>query len=155
MVDNSGNPLILYHGTKANFDSFNDKKKGSATDEGIRGRGFYFNTNIKSSQSYGQNLLKVYLRVIKPIDLLSFKSLDELINFLEIDSSIIHERGRGTAYHSIKVYAPFSGIFTSAIIDKGFDGIIHGQEIVVFNSNQIKSIKNDGTWDVNDNNIYS
>lgn len=48
------------------------------------------------------------------------------------------------------------------ITDLGYDGYIgtdflkHTDGIyVVFNPNQIKSIKNDGTWDINDNNIYS
>lgn len=40
------------------------------------------------------------------------------------------------------------------------DGIIafkdkSGEEIKVYNSNQIKSTENDGTWDISDNNIYS
>jgi len=50
----------------------------------------------------------------------------------------------------------------------GYDGVIYNplilnfktiekQELayIVFNPNQIKSIYNDGTWDLNDNNIYS
>ena len=30
-----------------------------------------------------------------------------------------------------------------------------GEEIKVYNSNQIKSVENDGSWDINDDNIYS
>lgn len=37
----------------------------------------------------------------------------------------------------------------------GYDGVYYGSEIVVFYPNQIKSINNDGSWDINDNNIYS
>jgi hypothetical protein len=44
---------------------------------------------------------------------------------------------------------------TEIIKKMGYDGIIYGSEIVLFNPNQIKSINNDGSWDLNDNNIYS
>ena len=156
IVDENGKPLVVYHGTNSDIESFSDRKKGTSTDPGIRGRGFYFSTNIKSSQCYGDNLYKVYLKVENPIDLLRFDSLEEIIDLLEIDPTIIHERGiKGTPTYSISIYAPFSGVFSGAVRDKGFDGIKHGQEIVVFNPNQIKSIDNDGTWNINDDNIYS
>lgn len=151
----NGKPMILFHGTKTNFSSFYDRKKGSSTDDGIRGRGFYFSTNIKSAQSYGNNIYEVYLKIEKPFDLLSFNSLDEIIDLLGIDSSIIQERGRGTKYHSISILSGFSGVFSGAIRELGYDGIIHGQEFVCFKSNQIKSINNDGTWDIGDDNIFS
>ena len=44
---------------------------------------------------------------------------------------------------------------TDAIIDLGYDGVIYGSENVAFYSNQIKAVNNDGSWDINDNNIYS
>lgn len=44
---------------------------------------------------------------------------------------------------------------TEVIKNLGYDGVYYGSEIVVFNPNQIKSINNDGSWDINDNNIYS
>jgi hypothetical protein len=44
---------------------------------------------------------------------------------------------------------------TDIIKSLGYDGIWYGSEIVVFKSDQIKSINNDGTWDINDDNIYS
>ena len=56
IVDTDGEPLVVYHGSKTMFDSFDDKKKGSGTDYGLRGRGFYFSTNINSSKAYGGNI---------------------------------------------------------------------------------------------------
>lgn len=44
---------------------------------------------------------------------------------------------------------------TEVIKGLGYDGVWYGSEIVIFNSTQIKSIKNDGTWDIGDNNIFS
>lgn len=154
IVEN-GKPKILYHGSKNKFTSFDDKKKGGSTDSGIRGRGFYFSSNIKSAQSYGDNTYEVYLKIEKPFDLLSFDSLDDIINLLNIDNSIIQERGRGTKYHSISIKPEFSGLFSGSVRELGYDGIIHGQEFVCFKSNQMKSINNDGTWDIGDDNIFS
>jgi hypothetical protein len=37
----------------------------------------------------------------------------------------------------------------------GYNGVFYDSELVIFNPNQIKSINNDGSWDINDNNIYS
>ncbi len=35
------------------------------------------------------------------------------------------------------------------------DGIIAGYEVIVRKPQNIKSVNNDGSWDVNDKNIYS
>jgi len=40
-------------------------------------------------------------------------------------------------------------------IESDLDGIIAGYEIVVKNPQNIKSVNNDGTWDINSKNIYS
>ena len=154
-ITKNGEPKVLYHGSKNKFLSFDDKKKGRSTDPGMRGRGFYFSSNIKSAQSYGNNIYEVYLKIETPFDLLSFDSLDDIIYLLNIDSSIIQERGRGSKYHSISIKPEFSGVFSGAVRELGYDGIIHGQEFVCFKPNQIKSINNDGTWDITDENIFS
>jgi hypothetical protein len=44
---------------------------------------------------------------------------------------------------------------TEVIKKLGYDGVHYGSEIVPFYPNQIKSIHNDGTWNLHDNNIYS
>ena len=154
-IKNGSDPLVLYHGSKNKFDSFDTKKKGSATDSGLRGRGFYFSTNLRTAQSYGQHVYEVYLKIEKPFDMLSFNSLEEIIELLEIDSSIMYERGRGTKFHSISVSSSFSGVFSGAVRELGYDGIIHGQEFVCFDADQIKSVENDGSWDKNDINMFS
>jgi hypothetical protein len=53
--------------------------------------------------------------------------------------------------------------FTNIVRSNGYDCVIPSRknnetdfsEICVFEPNQIKSIDNDGSWDINDNNIYS
>ena len=44
---------------------------------------------------------------------------------------------------------------TECIVELGYDGVIYAGEYIPFNASQIKSIDNDGTWDITDNDIYS
>lgn len=57
--------------------------------------------------------------------------------------------------HWITDLGNLSHEITDIIKSLGFDGVIYGSEYVIFESNDIKSIKNDGTWDINDNDIFS
>ena len=50
-VDEQGRPLVVYHGTYAEFDTFDKEKIGGAHDQGFYGRGFYF-----SRYKYNENL---------------------------------------------------------------------------------------------------
>jgi arginyl-tRNA synthetase len=66
---------------------------------------------------------------------------------------------KGFAYnqslHWITDLGNRSKYVTEVIKNLGYDGIFYGSEIVVFNPNQIKSVNNDGSWDIDDNDIYS
>ena len=42
VVDENGEPLVVYHGTNAEFSAFDKNKRGTNTDPGIYGKGFYF-----------------------------------------------------------------------------------------------------------------
>ena len=44
---------------------------------------------------------------------------------------------------------------TEVIKELGYDGVIYGSEYVVFKPNYVKSVENDGSWDIGDNDIYS
>ena len=50
-------------------------------------------------------------------------------------------------------------LFVDSLKKNGYDGVYFIEEgfpiYVVFNSNQIKSVENDGTWDIGDKNIFS
>lgn len=75
LLDENGEPMVAYHGTNsAPFDVFNRDLAGTANDLGYYGRGFYFTFgNGKYSrgeaQSYGRNLMDVYLNTRKPFDM--------------------------------------------------------------------------------------
>lgn len=44
--------------------------------------------------------------------------------------------------------------FTQSLIKDGYDGVIYGTEIVVFEPSQIKSVYNTGNWDSRSDSIY-
>ncbi len=65
VVDNNGEPLVMYHGTDEQFVEFNIKFFGK-TDEGDRGRGFYFAPHVDTASRYGNNVMPVYLNIKTP-----------------------------------------------------------------------------------------
>ena len=80
MVDQSGIPMVCYHGTRYDFNEFRKDWIGTVNDGGFYGRGFYFTFNsdpkwFKSAEGeasyYGKKVKKVYLRSINPFDISS------------------------------------------------------------------------------------
>ncbi|WP_312271590.1 LPD23 domain-containing protein [Pseudomonas sp.] len=67
LTDTKGSPLKLYHGTNADVTMFDANRIGSETDAGWLGRGFYFSTEKKVAESYGDRLLEVYLSIKNPL----------------------------------------------------------------------------------------
>ena len=64
VVDEQGRPLVVYHGTKAQFEEFAGEKIGqSGTSEGV---GFYFTTDENIAKGFG-DVMSVYLKLEKPI----------------------------------------------------------------------------------------
>lgn len=67
VVDDQGRPLVVYHGTTADFSAFDKasiKRKAA-------GAGFYFSSNAKQvgySEGEGANVMPVYLAMNKPTD---------------------------------------------------------------------------------------
>ncbi|MCQ2604226.1 MAG: hypothetical protein MJ215_04185 [Spirochaetia bacterium] len=55
MVDENGEPLVVYHGTTEKFNVFLDEKIGSRTDEGFAGRGFYFSPVLELAEEYASH----------------------------------------------------------------------------------------------------
>ncbi|WP_249963462.1 LPD38 domain-containing protein [Histophilus somni] len=149
----TGEPLVVYHGTNAEFTVFDRKKIGSATDEGMRGKGFYFSPNKNLvSVNYGSTVMDNFLSIHKPFEPFNFSSSKELAEHLGIDESIFNF----TPNSEFKVYSPFAGTFSEALRNKGYNGVAYPRrmEFVSFDSNQIKSaINNTGEFSVNNDDI--
>lgn len=64
VVDSQGRPLVVYHGTKAQFEEFAGEKIGqSGTSEGV---GFYFTNDRNIATGYG-DVMSVYLKLEHPV----------------------------------------------------------------------------------------
>ena len=137
VVDDKGEPLIAYHGTNKDFDSFDINKASRSK----LGEGFYFTPNPKSASRYaenagiGMNIKPTYLNIQNPFDL-SIKENYEL--WKKYDTKKLSGKP-----------------FTDALKKQGYDGVIskNGNEIVAFEPTQIKSINNKGTFDKTNPNI--
>lgn len=146
VVDNSGNPLVVYHGTDTEFNSFDNNKKR----KGWLSTGFYFTENELEARDFGRIIIPVYLRLINP-----FIIKGDTINK---DGSISFEKS--AKEQMVDKYPELNNIdwkyFSDYLQKKGHDGVINSFNLItVFTPTQIKSIYNDGTWDTNDDNIYS
>jgi len=65
VVNEKGEPLMMYHGTSSDFNIF-DKKLIKSTNYG---KGFYFTSDLSKAQQYGENIKAVYLDVKNPLDI--------------------------------------------------------------------------------------
>jgi hypothetical protein len=236
VVDENGRPLVVYHGTNADFDAFDPQMIGKATDNGFYGKGFYFTRNKGEASSYGNKVLPFYLKSKNMFDIRGVDGgyygglkdnmfekganlLDDLglldadqvekynfykeakNNFLknvdihepsdvqdvwfgeltmpdgtkilnrawESDNTrdgvlnvLWNDYARRIKYKdgtyldhlldgmSLKDYMRSDGINPQRFSDKlksmGYDGIYQGDEFVVFEPNQIKSVNNSGGW---------
>lgn len=68
VVDSSGNPLLVYHGTNAVFEDFQIGRSG----------GIYFTSNIHYASSYGRNIMPAYVNLKNPLDVVHNKAHREL-----------------------------------------------------------------------------
>ena len=66
VIDENGEPLLVWHGTTENFDVFSKSWRG-ATDPGDWGLGFYFSPKKSSSEMYGNILMPVFLSIKNPV----------------------------------------------------------------------------------------
>lgn len=67
VVDENGNPLVMYHGSPNKFTTFDIDKFGR-TDLGSFGKGFYFTSVESRAKRYGENVVRVFLNVENPIN---------------------------------------------------------------------------------------
>ena len=123
IIDENGEPLVVYHGTNEKFNVF-DKTKGRAN---MDIQGMFFSPWETDSQGYGSNVRSFFLNVKNPA---SF----------------------GDGFTALNKHKSEDGAGVSARLDlikQGFDGVNNdGEEYIAFSPNQIKSATdNTGTFD--------
>lgn len=152
VVDTNGEPLVVYHGTRAM--GFNEFKLKSAEAYGL---GVYFASDrTMPEEEFGVDgrVIDAFLNIRNPSDgsMPKIKKNSEALKKLRQS----RPRFRGDEYDAFEEYGDFRG---EAIREVGHDGIIaendeYGIELVAFSPNQIKSaIGNAGTFSPATNDI--
>ena len=152
VVDENGEPMVVFHGTNADFTVFDKYMSGRRGDHGLRGKGFYLSPNRRTSENYGRNILHVFANIRNPFVPFLFSSAEELAEKLRISDSIFSF----TPDKDFRVYGEFSGMFSDSLQETGYDGILYPvrQEIITFSPNQIKSATdNTGTFSTGSDDI--
>ncbi len=166
VVDEDGNPLVVYHGTpNANFDEFNSYSYFTPNKEYAD----IYQSQGASSISYKKeasnpNTYSAYLSIKKPFDTRNKNAENIFIKeYQAYYSPELTERGlvdwmevEELAEWLKENYPEFDGI----IADEGETGgygdktNLRGISYIPFLPQQIKSVKNQGTFDPNNPNIY-
>jgi len=139
-------PLILYHGTKTNFNTFKASKSIGNQGETDQIEGMYFTTEKDAASFFSisddeRYLKPVYLSLKNPY---FTDGNNELKNELSINKlSEVNKTLKELGHDGL--------IMKRGFYTKGGPFTLY----LAFYPNQIKSINNDGSWDTNDNNIYS
>ena len=123
IVDENGEPMLVFHGTKVKFNDFDEDKQKI----GWLGRGFYFTNDKNTTKEYGKSVMKIFLNIRKPF--------------------IVNGESPSDVYYEIKEkYGNIDESDVSIILkQKEYDGVIFnhwdkGNMISCFSSNQIKII---------------
>lgn len=137
VVDENGEPLVVYHGTSNEFTVFRNTQQNDA---GWLGKGYYFYGVEEESHGYmgkkGGHLMPLFLNIRDPY-YLSETEHDELMERDDVD---------------------FSAEFTEQICEDGYDGVYYNgdlrREWMALYPTQIKSATdNRGTFDAGNTDI--
>ena len=135
IVDENGEPLVVYHGSDAEFEVF-DRTKGRS---GMDIQGMFFSPWAYESEGYGKNVRAFFLNIKNPAT--GSKSYEVFSKY---------ESGN---YAGIKA--------RDELEHSGYDGVASGNmededlEFIAFEPNQIKSATdNNGAFSPDDANIY-
>ena len=136
VVDENGEPLVVYHGTDQEFDTFDAEQVSG----GALGDGFYFAEDLGEAESNGENIMPVYLSIQNPLVLSKLSEVERQTwnKLFEEEPAIAQEKA----------------------IEGGYDGVLDDvytdRNWVAFEPTQVKSaVGNRGTFDPNDPNILS
>lgn len=161
-VDKFGRPLVLYHGTRSDINSFDPKTSGSKSKTGAPEGTFFFADDKRNAESYtvsyqgdfsreyhdGGNVMPVYLSIQKPL----------VINAKNENWNDILFKGEYVTINDIAEYAKNSNkesLIVKNVRDKGIgDAPGVGNVYIAFSPSQIKSaLGNSGEFSSSNNDI--
>jgi GGDEF domain-containing protein len=127
VVDEAGKPLVVYHGTDADFDTFRDSFAGPA------GEGFYFGDKDTAGR-YGANIMPVYLSIKNPAGDVELDRIENLTD-KEIGESLRKDGYDGVISESRSIYVAFhpsqikSAIGNRGTFDEADPNILHANPL--------------------------
>lgn len=152
VVDENGNPKVVYHGTPNNFNAFSKEMFGTSTDRGIWGNGFYFSDSEQYAKTYEKRgdkqgrTLTVFLNIENPLFISLRNGGNEgAMYFHELMEKHFTDDIYEDATRTVELMSVAQERLTADIVANGYDGIVveytnHiDTEYVAFNPNQIKS----------------
>lgn len=157
IVDENGEPLIVYHGT--NEDNINIFDRSQQTGNTLKGTGTatlgnFFTDNVQKANEFA-NAVTFRRKTGSPTSYSVFLNIKNPINF-----QTLHEFRQWSKEEG---YYDEDGDFISTkTIPQGNDGILvettnqldTSKEFVAINSNQIKSVDNQGSFSTQDDSIF-
>lgn len=135
VVDEQGRPLVVYHGTNEEFNSF---------DKDLSTMGFYFVKEKDLALSYGKNIIPVYLKIENVAQTEDIEKASQG-NLGGNPNRKINERLRLNG---------FDGRIQTGLYPSD-NNVKSATEYIVFEPNQIKSTENRGTFSPDTGNIYT
>ena len=169
VVDENGEPLVVYHGSNMSFNEFSNKFN-------LRMSGFYFSNNTENAKTYGNIITSFFLNIKKPLIIdakglsytedLSVKVLAKYPNEKEYETNLaidldeivyMTKKGkRANSFIEIKNHEKYDGNIFNNLIDPALSSRknIIQNTIVAFEPNQIKLADGTNTtFDGNNPNI--
>lgn len=146
VVDENGKPLAVYHGWNKEFEEF------ILQDKDVKGvKCAFFSSDVNTAASYSEfgNVRDFYLRIENPL----IYDANFSQYYIGKDSNHIM-----VALNKAKK-GNYDGVIIKNIRDDSYQEYEEGYEIpysttyIVFNPNQIKSVKNNGNWSLEADNI--
>jgi len=167
VIDEQGNPLVVYHGTFNKFDTFE-----LGNNNGVykpRNNGFYFTDNKSITDEFFGPSKNYYLSVQNPADLRrnNINSEKILKSILNSSPQLVKYLNTVVSKEDLRLYPlEAKGLlqtdeFIDAVKSCGYDGLFIWDEIgkntfdsyIVFSPNQIKSVTNKVNFRLSSNNI--
>lgn len=163
VVDENGEPLVVYHGTDEKFDEFNPYLTKNGKELGF---GSYFTRDKKQAEAYGEvggyflNLRNPFFTDKIDFDTESFDDVDDAMDFFSKQQKRWNDEAEGyerffpqADVNDDKYIVKYSKSFRHDADDTN-DGKISGNVYVAYDANQVKSATdNNGNFSTTSDNV--
>lgn len=153
VIDENGEPLVVYHGSNEEFDSFDIGMIGLGGSSGIlqHGHGIYFMDSKEYASKYGKNVHTGCLSIKNPLykteqipEILKTYCVDNFPGLKRLDETQLKMK-IGTVHRAL-AFLQNAGRNTSEVLSSlGYDGVVSNGMItdyVVFDPRQIETAMN-------------